>query len=39
MIAQDLIDTAKAGSKRAAKDDLKFLPLPEAEKKMGRLVE
>jgi hypothetical protein len=38
MIAQELIDTAKAGSKPAAKGDLKFLALPEAEEKFGRLT-
>jgi len=35
MIAQCLIDTARAGSKPAAKGDLKFLALPEAEEKFG----
>ena len=35
MNAQELIDTAKPGSKPDAKDDLKSLPLPEVEKKLG----
>ncbi len=35
MSAQELIDTAKPGSKPDAKDDLKSLALPEVEKKLG----
>ena len=35
MSAHELIDTAKPGSKPDVKDDLKTLPLPEVEKKLG----
>ena len=35
MIAQELIDTAKAGSKPAAKGDLKTLPIAEVKKRLG----
>ena len=35
MSAQELIETAKPGSKPDAKEDLKTLALPEVEKKLG----
>jgi len=35
MSAQELIDTAKPGSKPDAKEDLKSLALPQVEKKLG----
>jgi hypothetical protein len=35
MNAQELIDTPKPGSQPNATDDLRSLPLPEVEKKLG----